>query len=252
MTLTIAALASGRGSNIAAIVKAIDDGLLDASVALILTNNPNAGVLDFAKERGIDTWAKSHKGLGRDAFDEMLIDAITAVKADVVVLAGYMRLVSARFVSAFSGRIVNIHPAVLPSFPGAHGGADAIAYGVRLAGVTVHFVDEIMDNGPIIVQGVVPVSPADTEAMLMQRIQRLEHRLYPQALQWLAEDRLVVEGRNVHVKPAKFPCAAVQVKERNACSADKILQTPLGSYGISVTGQGEEFPWLISPALEGF
>ena len=230
MTLRIAALASGTGSNIAAILKYIEDGRLDATVALVLSNKMEAPVLARAREKGIPTWAQDHKSFpSREAFDNAMVKAIQDAGADTVVLAGYMRILTAGFVQAFPGRVLNIHPAILPSFPGAHGGRDALGYGVRVSGATVHFVDEIMDNGPVIIQAVVPVSCFDTEETLMPRIQALEHRIYPQALQWLAQNRLQVEGRKVALLPAKksFPT-------------------------LAATGDGNHGPWLVSPALEGF
>ncbi len=198
MTLNIAALASGRGSNIASMLKAVASGKLDAKFVLILSNNPQAPVLEIAEKHSIPVFARSHKDFAnREAFDAELIKAIQNSGADTVVLAGYMRMLTPLFVRAFAGRIVNIHPAILPSFAGAHGGRDALNYGVRFTGATVHFVDEVMDNGPVIIQAVVPVGCEDTEESLMPRIHALEHRIFPQALQWLADGRLRLEGRRI-------------------------------------------------------
>lgn len=229
MPLTIAALASGTGSNVAAMLRCIENGSLDARIALLLTNNPEAPVLDIAKKAGIPVWARDHRQAeSREAFDAALLEAIRACGADTVVLAGYMRMLSASFVRAFAGRILNIHPAVLPSFPGVSGIKDAIARGVRLTGVSVHFVDEKMDHGPIIIQAAVPVSADDTVDSLAPRIHALEHRLYPQALQWLAEDRLRLEGRTVRLLPreSSAPAASTGSLEADCC--------------------------LVSPPLEGF
>lgn len=202
MTLTIAALASGTGTNVAAIQQAIASGSLDARIALVLSNNPDAPVLEIARKAGIAVWAKDHRLFAdREAFDVELKDAIISSGADTVVLAGYMRMLSAHLVQAFAGRILNIHPALLPSFPGIHGIRDAIGRGVRLTGVTVHFVDEKMDHGPIIIQAALPVRADDTEDSLAPRIHALEYRLYSQALQWLAENRLRIEGRAVRLLP---------------------------------------------------
>lgn len=231
MTISIAALASGTGSNVAAVMDAIDAGKLNARMALVLSNNPEAPVLEKAAARGVPVWVKDHRECrGREAFDALMVEAIRASGADTIVLAGYMRILSAAFIQAFAGRIVNVHPAILPSFPGAKGGPDALAYGVRATGATVHFVDEIMDNGPVIIQAVVPVGCNDTTAELMPRIHKLEHRIFPQALQWMAEGRLSVEGRRVRLAP---PASG-------AC-------LPLAS-----CGDGELGPWMVSPALEGF
>lgn len=230
MTLKIAALASGTGSNVGAILSRIADGRLDARMQLVLSNNPSATVLAVAEKHGIPAWARSHKEYAdRESYDRAMLEQILASGADTVVLAGYMRLLSPFFVREFSGRILNIHPAVLPSFPGIHSGRQAIEYGVRFTGATVHFVDEEMDNGPVIIQGIVPVRARDTEESLMPRIHALEHRIYPQALQWLAEGRLVMDGRRVRRLPGQNP------------------QVELASAGDGPLG-----PWMVSPALEGF
>ena len=230
MTLQIAALASGTGSNVRSIVAAIAEGRLDARMRLVLTNKPDAGVLAVAREAGVPVWARSHREYAdRESYDRELLEAIRASGADTVVLAGYMRLLSSVFVRAFQGRILNVHPAVLPSFPGVRGAGDALAYGVRFSGPTVHFVDEAMDGGPVIIQAVVPVGQSDDESALMARIHAMEHRIYPQALQWLAEGRLRIEGRKV------------------------VLLPPDGG-GERLASQGEDSfgPWMVSPALEGF
>lgn len=230
MTLHIAALASGTGSNVAAIIKSIEDGLLDARVCRVLSNKKDAPVLQKAADAGVSVWARDHRDYpDRESFDRELIAAITECGADTVVLAGYMRLLTPLFIKTFEGRIVNVHPAVLPSFPGTHGGRDALEYGVRFTGPTVHFVDEGMDSGPVIIQAVVPVVHTDTLETLMPRIHALEHRIFPQALQWLAEGRLKIEGRRVQLLPGKKPHAE-----------------------LASGGRGPLGPWLICPALEGF
>ena len=225
MTLRIAALASGTGSNVRAILDAVDKGLLDARVEIVLSNKPDAPVLSKARERGIPVWVRDHREYpSREAFDSTMLAVIREVGADTVVLAGYMRLLSPVFIQAFAGRILNIHPSLLPSFPGTHGGRDALEYGVRVCGASVHFVDEVMDNGPIIIQAVVPAACSDTLETFMPRVHALEHRIYPQALQWLAQGRLTVSGRRVILSGA----------------------TSLASHG-----EGDFGPWLVSPALEG-
>lgn len=228
MTLRIAALASGTGSNLAAIMDAIGRKQLDARLELVLSNNPGAPALERARAAGIPVWARDHRRYpDRETFDRDLLEAIRDCGADTVVLAGYMRLLSPFLIHAFPGRILNVHPALLPSFPGLHGAEAAIAYGVRFSGATVHFVDEVMDNGPVIIQGVVPISVVDTEESLLPRIHAIEHRIYPQALQWLAEGRLRIEGRRVHLLPGKAPSVA-----------------------SASTGDGPLGPWMISPPLE--
>lgn len=230
MTLRIAALASGTGSNVSAILDAIENGALDARPQIVLANKTDAPVLEKAARRGVPVWAGDHREFpSREAFDQAMLEQIRRAGADTVVLAGYMRLLSSSFIQAFPGRILNIHPSLLPSFPGAHGGRDALEHGVRFTGATVHFADEALDGGPVIIQAAVPVSPNDTLETLMPRIHALEHRIYPQALQWLAEDRLVVKDRRVFLLPAKQPRIA------------------LASQGQSALG-----PWMVSPPLEDF
>ena len=230
MTLHIAALASGTGSNVNAILDAIEKGGLDARLRIVLANKTDAPVLEKAGRRGVSVWARDHRDFpSREAFDQAMLAEIRRAGADTVVLAGYMRLLSPAFIQAFPGRILNIHPSLLPSFPGAHGGRDALAYGVRFSGATVHFVDEVMDNGPVIIQAVVPASAKDTLESLMPRIHVLEHRIYPQALQWLAQDRLRISGRGVTLLPAKQPHIA-----------------------LASQGEGSLGPWMVSPALEDF
>jgi phosphoribosylglycinamide formyltransferase-1 len=145
----------------------------------------------------------------RESYDRSLVAALKEAQAELIVMAGYMRLVTPFFLNSFPGRVINIHPSLLPSFPGVRGAADALEYGVRLAGCTVHFVDEIMDHGPVIIQAAVPVNPDDDRDALQTRIHALEHRIYPQAVQWLAEKRVQVEGRRVRILPATTPRPAV-------------------------------------------
>lgn len=229
MTLNLAVLASGKGSNCLAVLKAIEAGKLDARVVLVLTNNPQAGVLDIAAAHSVPVFAKSHRGISRSAFDQELLDAVRASGADAVVLAGYMRILTPAFVQAFKGRIINVHPALLPSFSGASGAHDALAYGVRLTGCTVHFVDELADHGPVIIQAAVPVTPEETEETLMPRVHAMEHIILPQALQWLAEDRLRLNGRKVTL-----------------LGKDRRSAMPVhGTVGKNAFG-----PYLISPAPE--
>lgn len=200
MTLQLAVLASGNGSNLQAILDRIADGALDARLRLVLCNKPEAYALTRARLADVPHLSLTPaEHPDRESFDAAMAAAIHAHGADTVALAGYMRLLTPGFLAAFPGRVVNIHPALLPSFPGLRGAADAQAYGVTLAGCTVHFVDEQMDHGAVIVQAAVPVHPGEPLDALKARIHAMEHRIYPQALQWLAEERLGQEGRVVRL-----------------------------------------------------
>ncbi len=200
MPLQLAVLASGNGSNLQAILDHIAVGRLDAVVRVVVSNKEDAHALERARRAGIATWACNHTSFdSREAFDVAMVDAVRAAGADTVALAGYMRLLTPHFLDAFPGRVVNIHPALLPSFAGIHGVADAVGYGVRLTGCTVHFVDNIMDHGPVIIQAAIPLGAQDSQEDVALRIHAAEHRIYPQALQWLAEGRLSLEGRSVRL-----------------------------------------------------
>lgn len=202
MPLNIAILASGSGSNAQAIIDKAAAGVLDVNVCCIICNRPGAGVIERAARAGIACVVLDHKAYpDRESYDRAVVQHLQKYGAGLVVLAGYMRLLSPVFLDAFSGRVINIHPALLPSFPGVHGGADALEYGVRISGCTVHFVEEKMDGGPVIIQAAVPVNPGEDVDDLMQRIHAMEHRIYPQAIQWLAQNRISVWGREVHVAP---------------------------------------------------
>lgn len=203
MSLRLAILASGNGSNAQAMFDAVDRGALAADIRLVLSNRPGARVLERAAARSLPHRCLDHTLYpDRAAYDRALVDAIRGAGADTVALAGYMRLLSPEFLTAFPGRVLNIHPALLPAFPGAHGAVDARAWGVKVSGCTVHFVSDEMDCGPIIVQACVPVLQDEDTDGLQNRIHGLEHRIYPQALQWLAENRLTLDGRRVLLAPA--------------------------------------------------
>ena len=196
----IGVLISGSGTNLQAIIDAIEAKKLDAKIHVVLSNRADAYGLVRAKNHGISTEVLDHKRFpSREAFDQAMVDALRAREVELAVLAGFMRLLSPVFVSAYSNRIMNIHPALLPSFPGLHVQRKAIEHGVRFSGCTVHFVNEQCDEGPIIIQAVVPVFPDDTEESLSARILKQEHRIYPQAIQFYSEGRLRVEGRKVFV-----------------------------------------------------
>ena len=202
MPLNIAILASGNGTNAQAIMDKAAAGVLDVDIRLVLGNRPGAGVLARARKAGVPCALLDHTDYPtREAHDAAMVEALTASGAQFIVLAGYMRLLTPLFLGAFEGRILNIHPALLPSFPGTHGGADALAYGVKITGCSVHFVEEEMDAGPLIIQAAVPVNAGEPLDALMQRIHAMEHRIYPQALQWLAKGRIRREGRQVFLAP---------------------------------------------------
>lgn len=198
--LPIGVLISGSGTNLQAIIDAIEEKRLDAVIRVVLSNREDAYGLARAKKHNIPTEVLDHKKFpSREAYDQALVEILQKREVELVVLAGFMRLLSPVFVKAFSNRAMNIHPALLPSFPGLHVQKKAAEYGVRFSGCTVHFVTEGCDEGPIIIQAVVPVFPDDTEESLSARILKQEHRIYPRAIQLYGEGRLRVEGRRVLV-----------------------------------------------------
>lgn len=196
----IAILISGRGSNMAALIDAASDRSYPAEIALVLSNIADAGGLSVAQSKTIKTQTVDHKRFGkdRDAFEREIQSALDANKIDYICLAGFMRLLTPAFVSHWHGRMLNIHPALLPSFKGLDTHERAIAEGVKIHGATVHFVVPEMDSGPIIVQAAVPVLTGDTPQSLASRVIQAEHRIYPLALRWLCEGKLrIVDGRCV-------------------------------------------------------
>jgi phosphoribosylglycinamide formyltransferase 1 len=196
----IAVLISGSGTNLQAIIDAIEAQELDAKIEVVLSNRADAYGLVRAKRHGIPVEVLDHKRFpSREAFDQAVVDILRSRQVELVVLAGFMRLLSPVFVGAYSNRIMNIHPALLPAFPGLHVQKKAVEHGVRFSGCTVHFVNEACDEGPIIIQAVVPVFPDDTEESLSGRILEQEHRIYPRAIQLYSEGRLRIEGRRVLV-----------------------------------------------------
>ncbi|HIU18325.1 MAG TPA: phosphoribosylglycinamide formyltransferase [Candidatus Avidesulfovibrio excrementigallinarum] len=206
--LNAAILASGNGSNAQRMFDLTAAGTLSMNIRLVLCNRPGARVLERARQAGLPSLCLDHTTFpDREHFDRAMIAAIREAGADTIVLAGFMRMLTPEFLHAFPGRVINIHPALLPSFPGVHGSADANAYGVKISGCTVHFVDEIMDHGAVIAQAAVPHLDGEDADALQQRIHTMEHRIYPQALQWLAENRLVLEGRHIRLLPGNRPLA---------------------------------------------
>ncbi len=203
MTYRIGILISGRGSNMLAIADAIDEGRIGgAEIALVISDKADAGGLERAAERGLETLVIERRGRARAQHDAEIIEALNERAVDMVCLAGYMRLLSPQFIEAFRGRILNIHPSLLPSFPGLDAQRQALEYGVRWTGCTVHFVDETLDGGPIVAQTVVPVHADDTVQTLSARILIEEHKLYAQALRALAAGAYEITGRRVVINDA--------------------------------------------------
>jgi phosphoribosylglycinamide formyltransferase-1 len=198
--LPIGVLISGGGTNLQAIIDAIERQELTATIKIVISNRADASGLERARKHGIPTTVIPHKDFSsREAFEASLTHALQTSGVQLVVLAGFMRLLSPFFIRSFPQRIMNIHPALLPSFPGTHAQRQALERGVRIAGATVHFVDEETDHGPIIIQAAVPVYPNDTEESLSMRILAQEHRIYPYAIQLYAEGRLDIRGHTVVV-----------------------------------------------------
>ena len=191
-------LASGRGSNFASIVEKIEAGEVPAVVDVLISDQPQARVLDIARQHGIETAVFRREDYPTNkAHNQAMVDFLAPRGIDLVILAGYMRILKAPMLEAYANRIINIHPALLPSFPGLDGQKQALEYGVRYSGCTVHFVDAGVDTGPVIVQTVVPVEQDDTVETLSARILKEEHKLLPRAITLIAQGKVVVEGRRV-------------------------------------------------------
>jgi phosphoribosylglycinamide formyltransferase-1 len=198
MKKRIGVLLSGRGSNFEALADSVASGRIpNAEIALVLSNREAAVGIDRAKSRGLAARVIPSKGLEREAYDRLVVAALNEARVDLICLAGYMRLLSPYFVAAFPQKILNIHPSLLPSFPGLEAQKQALDYGVKFAGCTVHFVDENLDAGPIILQSVVPVEDGDTEETLSPRILKEEHRIYSEAVKLILEGEYKIIGRRV-------------------------------------------------------
>jgi phosphoribosylglycinamide formyltransferase-1 len=212
-TPRITVLVSGRGSNLAAVLAAMRAGSLGGSVGAVISNRADAGALAIAAADGVATRVVEHRSFAaRAAFDAALADAVDATQPDLIVLAGFMRVLGAPFVQRYSGRLINIHPSLLPLYPGLHTHRRALADGVRVHGCTVHFVTPDVDVGPIIAQGAVPVRDGDDEATLAARVLAVEHRLLPAAIRWFCAGQLVIAGNRVQVRnPAMLVDAALLV-----------------------------------------
>jgi len=199
--LKIGVLASGRGSNFQAIIDSIEKGGLKASIELLITDIPDAFAIERAKKHNIKhLFINPKEFASKDDFFKKIADELKARGIELVVLAGFMRIVRKPLIDAFPNKIMNIHPALLPAFPGLHGQKQALDYGARISGCTVHFVDEGMDMGPIIIQAAVPVLHDDTEDTLSRRILSFEHKIYPEAIRFFAEGRIEIKGRIVKIK----------------------------------------------------
>jgi len=202
--ITLGVFASGGGTNFQSIIDNCESGAIDARIAVLISNREDAGALDRGRRHGIATEVVPvGKDLSEEFFaaDRLHVELLREHGVDLVCLAGYMRRIGTGVLEAYHRAVLNIHPALLPSFPGAHGQRDAADYGVRVSGATVHFADEEFDRGPIIIQAAVPVLPDDDEDTLAARILAQEHRIYPQAIQWFAEGRLKFDGRRVFLDP---------------------------------------------------
>jgi phosphoribosylglycinamide formyltransferase-1 len=195
--VNLGVLVSGSGSNLQAIIDNIEAGRVDARIRIVISNLPDVYALERANKHGIPSLVILHKGLKREEYDRKVVEALRAHEVELVVLAGFMRIITSVLLRAFPMRVMNIHPALLPAFPGTHVWQTQIDYGVKFAGCTVHFVDEGTDTGPIIIQGVVPVCDDDTADTLNARILKQEHKIYSQAIQMYAKGQLEIQGRRV-------------------------------------------------------
>ncbi|HAJ33954.1 MAG TPA: phosphoribosylglycinamide formyltransferase [Candidatus Atribacteria bacterium] len=199
--LNIGVLVSGRGTNLQVIIEAIEEGKIEGRISIVISDNPDAYALKRAKRYNIETQYINFKEFKtREDYDKKIIKSLKEKEIELVVLAGYMRILSSYFIRTYRNKIMNIHPALLPSFPGLEAQSQAVNYGVKISGCTVHFVDEGIDSGPIILQKAVEVKDDDTEESLAERILKEEHKIYPQAIQLFSQGRLIIKGRKVFIK----------------------------------------------------
>jgi phosphoribosylglycinamide formyltransferase-1 len=199
--INIGVLVSGRGTNLQAIIEAIEEGKIEGKIKIVISDNLDAYALKRAEQHNIETQYINHKEFkNREDYDKKIVETLENKEVELVVLAGYMRILSSYFIKAYKNKIINIHPALLPSFPGLWAQKQAVEYGVKISGCTVHFVDEGMDSGPIILQSAVEVSEDDTEESLAERILKEEHQIYSQAIQLFSQGRLIIKGRKVFIK----------------------------------------------------
>jgi phosphoribosylglycinamide formyltransferase-1 len=211
--LTVGILVSGSGTNLQAILDRAADGSLAARIGIVISNRAEARGLERATTAGVPTRVIDHRAFARrEDFDATVVEALRGAGVELVVLAGFDRLVTSVLLDAFPRRVINIHPALLPAFKGLHAQRQAVDYGVRIAGATVHFVDEDVDHGPIILQGAVAVDPDDDPDTVAARILRVEHELYPAAIRLFAEDRLEIDGRRVRIRGQAPPLPSPLVR----------------------------------------
>ena len=199
--INIGVLVSGRGTNLQSIIDAIREGKIEGRISIVISDNRKAFALKRAEKSNIETRYIDFKSFkNREDYDKKIVEYLKEKNVDLVVLAGYMRILSPYFIKMYKNRIMNIHPALLPSFPGLHAQRQAVEYGVKVSGCTVHFVDEGVDSGPIILQKSVEVSADDTEESLAERILKEEHHIYPKVIQLFCQGRLIIKGRRVFIK----------------------------------------------------
>ncbi len=199
--INLGVLVSGRGSNLQSIMDAAKAGKLNAKIAVVVSDKKEAQALERARQWGMTSVHLSPKDYStRESYDNAVVKILQEYAVDLVVLAGYMRIITSALIAPYRNRVMNVHPSLLPSFPGLHSQRQALEHGVKMTGATVHFVDEQVDHGPIIVQAAVPVLDIDTEETLSARILEQEHRIYPLAIQWFAEGRLKIMGRRVIIE----------------------------------------------------
>ena len=207
---SVVILISGRGSNMEAMLREHAAGRLPVTIAAVISNRPDAKGLETAAQAGIATRVVDHKTYAnRESFDTALAACIDEFSPDLVVLAGFMRILTAGFVAHYAGRLLNIHPSLLPAFPGLHTHEQALANGVRVHGCTVHFVTPALDHGPVVIQAAVPVLDSDDADSLAARVLAEEHKIYPQAVRWFAEGRLSLDGLNVRLSQPNTPAPAL-------------------------------------------
>ncbi len=203
--MNIVVLISGRGSNLEAIIKAVESGRINANISLVLSNKKDAKGLEIAKKHNIKAkFIDPNFFSSREGYDIYITEYIKRHNPDLVVLAGYMRILSDKFIENFESKLINIHPSLIPAFQGLKAQKQALEYGAKFTGCTVHFVTKELDNGPIIIQAVVPIEPEDTVETLSNKILKYEHKIYPQAIKWIIDNRVKIDGRNVIVKNAKY------------------------------------------------
>ena len=199
--INIGVLASGRGTNLQAIIEAVKEGKIEGKISIVVSDNQDAFALKRAEQNNIETQYINFKSFkNREDYDKKVVECLKEKEVELVVLAGYMRILSPYFIRTYKNKIINIHPALLPSFPGLHAQRQAVEHGVKVSGCTVHFVDEGVDLGPIILQKAVEVKDDDTEESLAERILKEEHQIYPRAIQLFSQGRLIIKGRRVFIK----------------------------------------------------